>query len=279
MNKDLKKLKSIGSQKIHEITHISKAHVQAIIDEKFDNLHSVQLAGFVSILEREYDIDLSELKNNAILYFNENIQKDSEEKNVNVFIPKNNTKSLILFVGIIVIIFVIIFSSVNFLSEDANVTKVVKTDNKVIEKKQNDFKMEQEVQNTIEKKMGLENKDIIEEKIELENKDNNKENIVEEFQDKNETLSFNITPEREVWMGYIDLSTHKKYQKIFTEKVSLDPKKNWLLAFGHGNIDIEINGIIKKFENPKNIRFSYINSQLIEISLEELKVLNKGNRW
>ena len=84
MNKGLKKLKSIGSQKIHETTHISKAHVQAILDEKFDNLHSVQLAGFVSILEREYDIDLSELKNNAILYFNENIQEDLEEKNVNV---------------------------------------------------------------------------------------------------------------------------------------------------------------------------------------------------
>ncbi len=272
MNKGLKKLKSIGSQKIHETTHISKAHVQAILDEKFDNLHSVQLAGFVSILEREYDIDLSELKNNAILYFNENIQEDLEEKNVNVFISKNNTKPLILFVGII-IIFLIIFSSVNFLSEDTNVTQVVKIDNSVIEKKQNNFKVEQEVQNIIEEKIELE------EKIEIENKDNSKQNVVEEPQDKNETLSFNITPEREVWMGYIDLSTHKKYQEIFTEEFSIDPKKDWLLAFGHGNINIEINGIIKKFKNPKNIRFSYIDSQLIEISLEELKILNKGNRW
>jgi len=266
MNKDLKILKTIGSQKIHETTHISKVHLQAILDEKFDNLHSVQLAGFISILEREYDIDLSELKNNAILYYNENIQEISGEKNVKVFAPKNNTKPFILFVGII-IIFIIIFSSVNFFSEDSNVVKVVKIDNSVIKKTQDNLKVEQEAQINIEKK------------IELEHKDNIKQNVVQKLQDKNETLSFKITPDREVWMGYIDLSTHEKYQKIFTEEFSLDPKKDWLLAFGHGNINIEINGIIKKFKNPKNIRFSYINSQLTEINLEELKILNKGNRW
>ena len=266
MSKDLKILKAIGAQKIHETTHISKAHVQAILDEKFDNLHSVQLAGFISILEREYDIDLSELKNNAILYFNENIQEVSGEKNVKVFVPKNNTKPFILLVGII-IIFIIIFSSVNFLSEDTNVVKVVKIDNSVIKNTQDNLKVKQEIQTNIEKK------------IELEHKDNVKQNVVQKLQDKNETLSFKIIPEREVWMGYIDLSTYKKYQKTFSEEFSLDPKKDWLLAFGHGNINIELNGIIKKFKNPKNIRFSYINAQLTEISLDELKTLNKGNRW
>ena len=82
-----------------------------------------------------------------------------------------------------------------------------------------------------------------------------------------------------MWLGYVDLATYKKGQKIFSDEFSLDPSKDWILAFGHGRINIEINGIIKKFENPKNIRFSYIDGELKEISLEEFKGLNKGRRW
>ena len=80
-------------------------------------------------------------------------------------------------------------------------------------------------------------------------------------------------------MGYVDLDTHKKYQKTFKDEFDLDPTKDWLLAFGHGHINIEIDGVIKKYKIRKNVRFSYIDGKLEEISLEEFKRLNKGSRW
>jgi hypothetical protein len=108
----------------------------------------------------------------------------------------------------------------------------------------------------------------------LDTKDVNDSNDIKE-----EISSFKIIPINKVWLGYIDLSTYKKYQKTFIDEFSLDPSKDWLLVFGHGNITIEVNGIIKKFANKKGIRFSYINGELKEITLKEFKSLNRGNRW
>lgn len=69
MSKDLKKLKSLGAQKIHEDTHIALRYVQSVIYESFEGLTKVQFLGFISILEREYQLDLSLLKIKGLEYF------------------------------------------------------------------------------------------------------------------------------------------------------------------------------------------------------------------
>jgi hypothetical protein len=86
-------------------------------------------------------------------------------------------------------------------------------------------------------------------------------------------------PNTKVWLGYIDVAEQKKYQTTFSDELSLDPTKEWLLAFGHGHIMIEINGVTTKFVTPRNIRFSYKNSELKEVNFEEFKILNNGNIW
>jgi hypothetical protein len=51
------------------------------------------------------------------------------------------------------------------------------------------------------------------------------------------------------------------------------------LLFGHNNIEIELNGEIQKFEKSKNVQFLYQDGVLTQISLDEFKKLNKGNKW
>ena len=51
-------LREIGSQKISEQTHIAKKFVEDILNENFDSMNKIQFAGFISILEREYGVDL-----------------------------------------------------------------------------------------------------------------------------------------------------------------------------------------------------------------------------
>jgi len=80
-------------------------------------------------------------------------------------------------------------------------------------------------------------------------------------------------------MGYIDLQTYKKYQKLFKDEIELDPNKEWLLSLGHGNVSFEINGELKEFNSKKNMRFIYKDSKLKEINLKEFMQLNKGSRW
>jgi hypothetical protein len=51
------------------------------------------------------------------------------------------------------------------------------------------------------------------------------------------------------------------------------------LAFGHGNISIETNGVSHEFKTHKNMRFLYKNGVLKEIDVEEYKTLNGGKIW
>jgi len=279
MNEGFAKLKDIGAQKIHETTHIARLHVQALLDENFENLNSIQFLGFISILEREYGIDLSELKNNGLTYFDENTVEVKEEKKVKVFVPHKKKGTLTFFYIAIAAMIFIVFSYLNIFSTNCEVPDVIKVDNSAIESATSNLSIEavgikiDDINSSVIKEVNLDNS------TESNQADKVTKQVNKVKKASDEIVSFKIITTNEVWLGYIDLATYKKGQKIFSDEFSLDPSKDWILAFGHGHISIEVNGIIKKFENPKNIRFSYINGELKEVSLEEFKALNKGSRW
>ena len=56
------KLQELGSETIVAATHIPIAHVEKILNKEFEQFQKPQFFGFISILEREYKIDLSDLK-------------------------------------------------------------------------------------------------------------------------------------------------------------------------------------------------------------------------
>lgn len=88
-----------------------------------------------------------------------------------------------------------------------------------------------------------------------------------------------VVPINKVWVGYIDLATHKKYQKIAKKSFDINTSKNWLLLFGGGNITLEVNEETKKFSSKNNMRFKYINGEFSKIDIEEFKSLNNGSKW
>jgi acyl carrier protein len=62
-----------------------------MLHETFDGLNSVQFVGFISILEREYNINLSELKAKGLEHFSEIKSKSTKPKKVFV-VPKRQKK-------------------------------------------------------------------------------------------------------------------------------------------------------------------------------------------
>jgi len=263
MSEDFNRLKSIGAQKIHEATHISRAHVQALLHESFEDMNSIQFLGFISILEREYSLDLSELKNQGKEYFENYTPSIQEPRTVKVFVSPRKKRGLtFIYITLGVAIFVIF----TFMTIGPSDSKVPVVDNSTIESVKSDII---ELEND-------KNLSLLDENL-SSNKEGNETDKKPEV--ASEIISFKITPDHEVWLGYIDLKRHEKFQKTLTDEFVLDPSRDWLLAFGHGHISIEINGIIKKFKNPKNMRFSYINSELKEIDLSEFKSLNRGSGW
>ncbi|MDF1877035.1 hypothetical protein JHD47_04335 [Sulfurimonas sp. SAG-AH-194-L11] len=268
MSEELTKLKSLGPQKIYEDTHIPVQHVKAILEHNFDSLNRVQFLGFVSILEREYSLDLSILKASGIAYYDD---KDAQKLDENIFIaPQKTNKSSTFYAIVAIIIFIIVMTyKMGFSGEEEQ--------------------QEQEVNNTLIQKVQKTIKPVVVEELVVveeinSTSESNESNEINEAQTIAEETpqvvkSFKIVTKSKVWFGYIDVDTNKKRQKTFKGEIDLDPQKRWLLIFGHAYIDMYINGEQIKMNSRDKIRFLYEDGSVKAISTQEFRKLNRGRKW
>jgi len=264
MSEELNKLKLKGVQKISEQTHIPKQYIQAIFRGDFEGLNRVQCLGFISILQREYNTDLSELKEKCIEYFSD---EDEEHKHEKVFVvaekKKNHTKIYII-IAVIIFGLAVIYSINNKSTNKVvpSVEKINTTDieelNKSVVKKNVELNSSKKPliikQNSVKKK-------IVKKKVVLAKK------------------SFQIISKRKLWVGYINLTDAKKHQTVLKGTLTLDPKKIWLISLAYGKVNVNIDGKIKKFHTAKRVRFYYKDSKLKSLTLDEFKKFNNGRVW
>ncbi|WP_457744892.1 hypothetical protein [Sulfurimonas sp.] len=264
MSDALNKLKEIGAQKIHEDTHIPIEHIQAILYESFDGLTSIQYMGFISILERDYNLDLSDVKSNAMIYFDEK-KKALPIADDGIFAVPSKTKNL-TFVYIIIALFIFgaaLYYTIDSADKTTNENKLVD----VVLQKEIDKVKETPALFDINQTQQEQNITKIEEK----------KPVIPEVIVTNEPIK--IMPRSKVWLGYIDVQTNKKYQKTFSDELDLDSKKEWLLIFGHGYIDVMINGEKIKFSDKNRLRLLYKDGSLKKITADEFKQINRGHTW
>ena len=81
------------------------------------------------------------------------------------------------------------------------------------------------------------------------------------------------------WIGYIDMKTKKKYQTFASSDLEIDANKDWLLLFGGGTIELDVNHEVQTFSSKNNLRFKYEDGVLTKIGIEEFMSLNNGNKW
>lgn len=259
MSEELEKLQELGAQKISEDTHIPIKHVQAILHSSFEGFSKVQFIGFISIIEREYSLDLKDIRESGEEFF---IEKNISGTDSSLFVSENNQQknSKVIFYALLVFVLFIIAIGLNYTSSSESPQSVHKVDNTIINSIKEDVVIEKNTTNS-------------ENNITTAESENN--TTVEENLDK----SFEIVAKSKVWFGYIDVQTHKHYQKTFTGSIDLDPDKEWLLLFGHGYINMFINSKARKFKTYNNLRFLYKDGELTAISKEEFKKLNRGHSW
>jgi hypothetical protein len=282
MSDGLEKLKSMGAQNIYEQTHISKEHVQAILHESFEGLNKVQFLGFISILEREYNVDLSSVRTSGLGYL-EQMDKDKTHNDSDLFVsPKerknNNSSSLI-----VILIVIALIAAISFYFYNENTQNDVKSqiDNSVIESAKEKVEENNSIKTTIELNATI-SEENNESNISKEVESTLEDTVKPEIEDENKIVqksSLKVFPRSKVWMGYIEISTNKHHQKVFSNSFELDAKTDWLLVFGHGDLNIELNGEIQKYSSQNTLRFLYKEGELKPINLKEFKSFNKGKGW
>jgi len=264
----LEKLKSIGAHKIFETTHISKKYAQDILNEDFSSMSKVQFAGFISILEREYSVDLQDL----ILAYGI-VPKEKEEVKKEPFVitsaeespDGSSKKGLFIGIALVVVVLIAVFSLSS--SKEASSEEVKETPQELINEF-NNTTIEQAKSNldhldntTLENMQGAEVKEEI---IEIE---------------PVHTTKFIVTPRSKLWVGVVNLDTFKRTQKLGSSPFELDADKEWLLVMGHGFVDFEVNEEEKKFSDKNKVWFAYENGTLSKITRSEFKEKNRGKAW
>lgn len=268
MSEELSGLQSLGAQKIYEQTHIPVQSVQAILHHSFEEFSKVQFLGFISILEREYKTQLPELRAEALAYFDANKEA---ENNGRLFIEPKKKRSFTTFYIFLALVIFIAVLTYSFNRTPEIPKTATKVDNTLIENVTKKI-VTNEVNTTVDKNQTVVEKPVVEVKApEVEEVPQKQKEVV--------LKSFEIRAKSKVWFGYIDTDTHKKYQKTFQGTMTLDPNKKWLLIFGHGYIDMYVNGKLKKFDSRDKVRFYYEDGELEAISLKQFKKLNRGRKW
>lgn len=268
MSEGLEKLRSIGAQKIHEQTHIAHKYVQAILHESFEEMQKVQLMGFLSILEREYDVDLAPLRMSALEYFDrveESFQEEEPAYKKRLYGGERDHdkrgKTILLFVGIVIVAAIGYLMMAQKQAESSgNMTQKEEASIPAVQKKS---------------------------PISVVDRENNESNETQKSQreepkpvvKKVEHHELTILPRTKVWVGIIDLENGKKRQTVTSKAIDLNASKNYLLTFGHGYIDIRVDGNTTRFKDPKNVKFLYEEGKLEKIGNKEFRAHNKGKLW
>ena len=255
MKSSFELLKEIGSQAIYERTHISRVTIEAIIEKKFETISRVQFNGFVAIIEREFDIDLRELKIEYNL--SHDIEVEVEEKELAPVIKKESHLKKYIILGTL-------FVSITayFMLKDTS---------------RNESKIGVELNNS--------HIELAKEKIELAKSSSSSLKKIEVLEVSSSSSSealietLYIYPKSNLWIGIIDLETHKKKQYTTREVIELNASKSYIFTLGHGYVSFELGGEDFNYKDKNHIRFHYEPNTLKKISKKEFKEYNQGKNW
>jgi len=309
MSYSLEELRELGSQKIHNDTHIIKSHIETILDEDFESINKVQMFGFLSIIEKEYDLDLTSIRENARDFYNE--QESESDEHGSVFVTASKTKkSSLLYIILILVVFIsVAFFSLERTPKNSSVesgSKIIeevkknissvqdepiikkkpiikeiieKKEEKVVIKKPKKILQEMKEEEKVKPKMIKEEKKPLKKIV----KETKKEAVIIKKESKPQELaithSLSIVPKSKVWIGYINITKNRKYQKILSKKFDFDPTQEWLMILGHSNVIFNLNGKEIEYKHRKSLRLSYKDGVLKEVTLEEFKKINRGKKW
>ncbi len=121
LEKSLLLLKEIGYKKISNKTFINEKDLNSFLNQDFSNINKTKALGFIQILQREYPVDLSELKSAYLEYYRGHKTKEKESSFVHVVhTHEKDWKKYLLWAGLFL---VTVFSIWFLASKDRSISE------------------------------------------------------------------------------------------------------------------------------------------------------------
>lgn len=274
---DFEKLKDMDIEEIYHKTFIARKYIKALLDKDFSKFDRLKALGFVKILEREFDFDLSDLKKEIDEYFvKKSLSKPEEEHDSNIenLNQPQNRKNIPIIIPFLIILVVIIAAIFYFFTP-----KEVK--------KESIVKKEVTKEKFFEKNVSKEKALISEANI---SEDKSEENITKEQVIENEENLSNeeakailptvaIVPKQKVWIGIIYLDDYSRKNYVTSFPVELNTSRDQLIVTGHGNIKIDVDGNVTDYSSKDKLRFLYRAGEIEKIDKDSFIRFNRGKNW
>lgn len=263
-------LQSLGAEIIHERTHISRDKIELVLTKSYGEINKIQFMGFLSILEREYGLDLSTIREEYLAYQEEHKSTLPPKQSV-ILQSHTNSKQKWILVGFVLIAALVVggyFAQSNM----ANVPKeeVMQLNSATVEvvddRKELNTTEAVEMNTTVEANT---TQPVIEQNS----------TVPQKLQSIRAVDGLEIRPVYKVWVGMIDMGTHAKTQTITKDPIKIDTSKNWLIGLGHGRIEIVSSSGNETLREHGAVWFVYENGTLKRLTKAEFAERNGGNNW
>lgn len=304
LEKALGDLKSqYGIQGIHERTYIAVFKIEAILNKDYEQFDRTTAIGFIRILEREYNLNLSAWIEDYDDYCQahgllKTDEYDTTFTDVNVKIDhyekRASPKWLNMAIGIIVLLVIGGYLAFNYLD----------TDNALLILDSNTTK-----QSPSEPVTDTESGDDENEGEEGPNEDTNQteNNATTPTTDANstlatapaasttpkpaetnttaqtQTLTFNVGDDiagRQLWVGVLYVNNKRRVHQIVTNELTLNVKEPMLFVTGHGRFSVGVDGNLQKLNYAAPIYLYYAPGEGVRVVSEaEFRELNGGRGW
>lgn len=277
MEENLEKLRKIGVKEIAKQTRISTSRIQDILDKQFEHTQRVHLVGFLQILEREYKLDLSGVLKAYDDQHNTTTIEEPTEKSVQVQDlsldtqkqrydaideRKKQANSKQKFYLTLVSVAIVIFAYLIY----QNIASKYKS-----QPSPQEITQESDAQSNEQDLTQATDDTTLESTQENTSSDEPQSSQDESTSDSTQTPQGTQEPDSshlestqapsnamvlnadmDLWFDIVDLDTNRrKYQGVTSDIYSIKTDNHrWLLAFGHSNFTLTMNG--EPFAFPKS---------------------------
>lgn len=267
-------LQELGCSSIHESTHIARSKIDQILNKSFADMNRVQFMGFISILEREYHINLDSLRAEFDEYLDFHPDITIAKKSVILQAQSNSKKWWAIAILVVIVVLIVIAGKTQSSLGSSPSAEVLQLNSASVEVV--------EVNNTAATSLDI---NVSDSNATEANSTNTA--IIPDTNQSEPTKSSGldlgkittITPVNKVWMGMMDVKTGAKTQKVTDQPIKIDTTKETLFIFGHGRLILEDLDKNITIDERNTVWFSYEKGKLYQLNHTQFRSKNKGANW
>lgn len=272
-------LKKLDNDELYSKTYITLDNLEAIKNKDFQAFSRFKLMGFIDILSKRLELDLSEFRREAEEYF-DSIEPiiEKEETNKETLVMSDENKKMFFIIGVITIGIIIVVAIYFWLN-----TKSTKDVTDIEISPPSSVVITPPIEQIVENNVSLE-ENITEKNSSIETTKSVEMVLLEKTQKvvaSSDTETIKIIPRKSVWIGIMNLDTKEKEEHTISksEEFVIDKTKNQIIVVDGTYISLMVGMKEEQYNFDGRVRFICKDGKIKEIKFAEFKALNNGKAW